>query len=175
MTMTINGTMTPFITTALHVNMTTPTVSSVNGTTATVPSANGTTATVPSVNGTTATVPSANGTTATVQHVNGTTATVPPVNGTTAAVPPVNGTTATVPVMKSTSYDAYKRLYHMMTQTFPSYTRPLLDQSQPLILHVTFNVNRLVSVNEIQQTIDISAFLNFTWFDEVRTWKPAGE
>ena len=47
----------------------------------------------------------------------------------------------------------------------------MVNQSEPLELHINFLFNNLFSVDKIAQTIE-HAWINLTWFDQIRTWDP---
>ncbi|CAL1544380.1 unnamed protein product, partial [Lymnaea stagnalis] len=50
--------------------------------------------------------------------------------------------------------------------------RPVANQSGPIHVHVSFYLLNLLSITEAQQKIDVNAWVNFTWRDELRTWDP---
>ncbi|XP_012941533.1 acetylcholine receptor subunit delta-like [Aplysia californica] len=78
------------------------------------------------------------------------------------------------PVAMTSPYDDYIRLYKdMTTGQYDSRARPVLNQSHTLTVYVQFHIISLLAVNEVDETMDLNGWVNFTWFDEVRTWNPA--
>ena len=72
-----------------------------------------------------------------------------------------------------TSYTDYTKLYKEMTERFDPHTRPVVNQADQLTVYATFTIHRLISVDEVQQTISMSVSMNFSWLDQLRTWDPA--
>ncbi|XP_005104795.1 neuronal acetylcholine receptor subunit alpha-3-like [Aplysia californica] len=77
-------------------------------------------------------------------------------------------------VLMTSSYDDYSRLYtEMTTGRYNPHTRPVRNQSHPLTVYVIFHIVSLLRINELDQTMDINAYIDFSWNDEIRTWDPA--
>ena len=78
-------------------------------------------------------------------------------------------------VVKAGNYSDYSRLYHHLTTSYDINTRPVVNQSLPLAMNLAANINYILDIDEVAQTLEFSAWFNITWYDELRIWNTSAE
>ena len=64
----------------------------------------------------------------------------------------------------------------LMTDNLNGYDRrfrPLLNQSQPIIVNVSFDLISLQDFDEVNEKFSVTGLLYLKWYDEKLTWDPA--
>ena len=65
------------------------------------------------------------------------------------------------------------RLMEDMLRGYHRKHRPVLDQSQPVHVNISFDIVRLQEFDEIGGSFSILMLMFITWIDEVINWEPA--
>ena len=67
-------------------------------------------------------------------------------------------------------------LKQLISDVFNSYSnkiRPVLNQSDPLNLDVSFYLSSITEVNEVKEKLVTTGYLELSWTDEHLTWTPS--
>ncbi|XP_064644682.1 neuronal acetylcholine receptor subunit alpha-3-like [Lineus longissimus] len=80
----------------------------------------------------------------------------------------------TVPTAASTTYttNSEEQLYTALTGNYGERVRPLADSSQPINISITFNLVKIVQMNEPMQQLQIAGALCLSWTDYKLEWIP---
>ncbi|XP_067664098.1 uncharacterized protein [Haliotis asinina] len=70
----------------------------------------------------------------------------------------------------SATIDDLHRLRHHLFNNYSSDIRPLLNQSQPLVIDVSFQLIRIHCIDNTQKEFSIRGILSLAWKDEFLTW-----
>ena len=72
------------------------------------------------------------------------------------------------------SYDRSKAIFDdkLSDIYYHKDVRPVIDQSKPLQVNVSYNVRSIVDVWEVDQTFLVNGFFVFSWIDERLAWDP---
>lgn len=74
------------------------------------------------------------------------------------------------------SYTLYNvtalRKYLFETKQYDKISRPMMDQSAPTEVRITFNLYTIYDVEEVTQTLKVSGSLHMEWLDEALVWRP---
>ncbi|XP_053379536.1 neuronal acetylcholine receptor subunit alpha-7-like [Mercenaria mercenaria] len=71
---------------------------------------------------------------------------------------------------KSAGYNLYKNL--IFDQGYNPNVRPVVDTRQKTTVNVSLNVISIIDLNEISETLTLTAKLKLYWYDEYLTWDP---
>ncbi|PAV86115.1 hypothetical protein WR25_24435 isoform B [Diploscapter pachys] len=50
--------------------------------------------------------------------------------------------------------------------------RPVLDSSKPVVVKLSISLQQIINLNEKEETLEVSAWLKFSWYDENLRWEP---
>ena len=67
-------------------------------------------------------------------------------------------------------------LKQLISDVFDSYSnkiRPVLNQSDPLNLDVSFYLSSITEVNEVKEKLVTTGYLELSWTDELLGWTPS--
>ncbi|XP_046578299.1 neuronal acetylcholine receptor subunit beta-3-like [Haliotis rubra] len=73
----------------------------------------------------------------------------------------------------SATIEDLHRLRHHLFSNYTSDVRPLLNQSQPLVVDVDFQLLRIHRIDNTQKEFSIRGILSLAWKDEFLSWKSA--
>lgn len=76
------------------------------------------------------------------------------------------------PVTSQTSNDL-KKLVDTLFASYSSKVRPVVNQQQPLQLDVSFYLSSVNEVNEVNEKMVTTGYLELSWTDELLQWTPA--
>ncbi|XP_060072879.1 neuronal acetylcholine receptor subunit beta-3-like [Ylistrum balloti] len=77
--------------------------------------------------------------------------------------------------VKAYTHDNVKALINNIftTNSYNKVVRPSVDQSNPIILYVNLNLVGITDIDEVQEKMTSTAFLELEWIDDYMKWDPA--
>ncbi|XP_005093758.1 neuronal acetylcholine receptor subunit alpha-7 isoform X2 [Aplysia californica] len=73
----------------------------------------------------------------------------------------------------ASTYNDSARLYADILKPFDIRIRPLKNQSEPITVYFQMFLLNILNIDEVTQQVDLNAWINFSWVDELRTWDPS--
>lgn len=73
----------------------------------------------------------------------------------------------------SQTSDDLKNLVDTLFDSYSSKVRPVVNQQHPLQLDVSFYVSSVNEVNEVDEKMVTTGYLELSWTDELLKWTPA--
>ncbi|XP_005093755.1 neuronal acetylcholine receptor subunit alpha-7 [Aplysia californica] len=73
----------------------------------------------------------------------------------------------------ASNYNDTARLYADILKPFDNRIRPVINQSEPITVYFQMFLLNILNIDELTQQVDLNAWINFSWVDELRTWDPS--
>ncbi|XP_012939838.1 neuronal acetylcholine receptor subunit alpha-7 [Aplysia californica] len=73
----------------------------------------------------------------------------------------------------ASTYNDSARLYADILLPFDKRIQPVRNQSEPITVYFQIFLLNILNIDEVTQRVDLNAWINFSWVDELRTWNPS--